>query len=135
MAVPPAAMISLAVCTAAVRFRSATATLNPSAASAVAMPLPMPWAPPVTMATRLLMRCPPVWWCGSADGRVPVHRPGDEGMAGELAAEDRLPLACGLDDGSPVHAGLDAHLVEHAHQVLAGDVYRRARRHPAAPQL
>src|SRR6266851_2182310 len=56
MAVPPAAVISLAVCSAVVRFRSATATLNPAAASAEAMPLPIPWAPPVTMATRLLMR-------------------------------------------------------------------------------
>src|SRR6516164_5730221 len=44
IAVPPAAVISLAVCSAALRFRSATATLNPSAASAAAMPLPMPWA-------------------------------------------------------------------------------------------
>src|SRR6516225_3185465 len=135
IAVPPAAVISLADCPAAVRFRSATATLNPFAASAVAMPLPMPWALPVTMATRLLMRSPPVWWCGSAGRRVPVHRPGDEGMAGEPAAEDRLRLAGRLDDVWQVQAGLDAHLVEHAHQVLGGDVAGRAGRHRAAAEL
>src|SRR5271163_4262465 len=56
-------------------------------------------------------------------------------MAGELAAEDRLRLACGLDDGSQVQAGLDAHLVEHAHQVLGGDVAGRAGRHRAASEL
>src|ERR1700747_2098337 len=56
-------------------------------------------------------------------------------MAGELATEDRLRLACGLDDGSQVQAGLDAHLVEHAHPVLGGDIAGRARRHRAASEL
>ncbi len=56
VAVPPSAPISLAVCCASSRLRSATATRKPCSPSDLAMPRPMPWAAPVTSATRLLMR-------------------------------------------------------------------------------
>src|SRR4051794_30640072 len=66
---------------------------------------------------------------------MPVPRAGDEDMARERPPEDALYLARAGDQRLEVDAGLDAHLMEHRHKVLAGDVAGRAGRHGAAPEF
>ena len=74
-----------------------------------------------------------MWWCGLADSLVPVHRPGDEGMAGELAAEDlvsmfhEMGVETGLDLPAVIEAAREAQSVLSrkltSHSLVAGPVH------------
>src|SRR5437764_3124465 len=66
---------------------------------------------------------------------VPVDRTRDQRVRAERAPEDPLGLAGGLQQRVEVHAGLDAHLVQHRDEVLGGDVAGGALRHRAAAEL
>src|ERR671917_586295 len=65
----------------------------------------------------------------------PHHRTGREEVAAERAAEQRLDGPAGLEQRLEVDARLDAHLVQHRHEVLGGDVAGRAGRDRAAAEL
>src|SRR5271168_4290874 len=141
MASPPASVMRFAVASAASRLRSATATRNPLAPSVSEMPWPMPWAPPVTNATRLVMSVSSQWLVvrlvagrGVRVGR-PFDRTGDDGVTGQFAAEHALSGARGVDHRGQRHPGGHAHLLEHADQVLRGDVSGRTGRHRAAAEF
>src|SRR5271157_2171775 len=79
-------------------------------------------------------------WEGLAAGRsVWVRRPidwtGDDGVTGQFAAEHALGGARGVDHRGQRHPGGHAHLLEHADQILRGDVSGRTGRHRAATEL
>src|ERR1700683_3862765 len=101
----------------------------------------MPWAPPVTNATRwficislqwLVVSLAAEWgvrvWC-------PVDRTGDYGVTGKFAAEHALSGAGRTDQGRQRTPGGYAHLLEHADQILRGDVSGGSRRHGAAAEF
>ena len=56
-------------------------------------------------------------------------------MAAQRPAENLLRAAGAREQRLQVDAGVDAHPVEHRHEILARDVPRRARRHRAAAEL
>src|SRR3954451_8012213 len=66
---------------------------------------------------------------------APVDRAGDERVRAERPAEHAPHRARGLQQRLEVDSGLDAHLVEHRHEILGGDVAGRAGRHGAASEL
>src|SRR4051794_4374628 len=70
-----------------------------------------------------------------ADSNMPLHRAGHERVRAERPAEVRLRLPGGGEQRRQVDPGLHAHLAEHRHDVLGGDVARRARGHRAAAEL
>src|SRR6266545_2407170 len=66
---------------------------------------------------------------------VPVHRAGAQYVGPQLAPEVVLDRARGFDQPPEVDSGGHVHLVQHRHEVLGGDVPRRAGRHRAPSQL
>src|SRR5271154_4051773 len=141
IASPPAPAMRFAVASAASRFRSATATRNPLAPKVSEMPWPMPWAPPVTNATRLVMSSLLVMLdlclgagCSARVGR-PVDRTGNDAVTGQFAAKHALRGAGRIDQGGQRNPGRYAHLLEHADQILRGDVSGGSRRHRAAAEF
>src|SRR5882724_9124100 len=67
------------------------------------------------------------WWDVLAAGRgvwvrFPVDRARNYGVAGQFATKDALRRAGGVDDRRQRHPGGHAHLLEHADQILRGDV-------------
>src|SRR5215207_4705077 len=70
-----------------------------------------------------------------ASATMPVHRTRHERVRAKRAAEDRGDVAGAGEEGLEVDAGVDAHLVEHRHEVLGRDVAGGARRHRAAAEL
>src|SRR5213596_4252916 len=75
------------------------------------------------------------WRTGRSSVAMPVHRSGDEDVAREPPPQELLHLARGGDERLEVDPRLDPHLVEHRHEVLAGDVAGRARGDGAATEL
>src|SRR5215208_7295266 len=66
---------------------------------------------------------------------MPLDRARHERVRAERSAEDRGDIAGGAEQCLEVDPGVDAHLVQHRHQVLGRDVPRSAGWHRAAAEL